>query len=854
MVFHLAAPYIQDHLSQSLRSWKPGGTLTVRVKYRGPFRLPAVRVVGVLSSPAPAERPGGGPKPRGPAAGAAAAAAAAERAAALWDQSRAVAETAVTYWNTIVETHSQRWSHSLQTLQRVGSRLLRSVSNDSVADGGGGGGGAPGGAAAEGGAPGGERREGGGGEAAAPAFGADGGGDAAAAVAALAAQEALLQAQLEQLGQLQASLSRFVTTASRKEVNFACMLADLSNIAYDVNQVLDGSLLEARHGLRLVACSHPEHAPTLGAALEAAGYACALPAHPAAMAGGGAPAAAAGAEDGEGDAEALFELQLHPQWGQWEAWGGDDGGAAGPWAPLPAGAPTAAPAPTCWEEAAGGALHGGYEYGGAAMAAAAAPPLSPRAPAVASAMAFADDRFGEAAVCSAAPRAAAPRPRSRVGSFDNGAGAAAAPRLCSSAVAFDCAMPAAPAMQRVPTAELFAPAPRAPPPAAAPWRPAPDHGPPAAAPALDAAAPVEPPPAAAAAQAAAAAAAAAQYPADWFVCDAPAEGGAPPTRYFVIQGSITVDHWRINLTIDPVPFEDASTGVKVHRGVYAAALEMYASLAPLVREHLACAGPGAKVAFTGHSLGGSLATVLTLIMIRRGDLPASAVASVHTFGAPAIFCEAGAGRVPAGGRCGDAACSCGGAAHGAAAPGGGAAAAAHPHVGALLPALGLEPHVITNVVMHRDIVPRAFVCDYSLVADLLKSWLPSFKAHTGLAACQNHKVLYHFVGDVEVLQPPLGRGFTLADEGHFMLPPEPALYKLTEPSCPLPRPQPAPAAAAPGAAPPRRELGLPDAILAFMNTPHPLQTLKEVRAYGPSGSISRFHNPQNYTDALASLL
>jgi hypothetical protein len=42
--------------------------------------------------------------------------------------------------------------------------------------------------------------------------------------------------------------------------------------------------------------------------------------------------------------------------------------------------------------------------------------------------------------------------------------------------------------------------------------------------------------------------------------------------------------------------------------------------------------------------------------------------------------------------------------------------------------------------MTRDIVPRAFVCDYTLVADVLKSWLPSFKEHVGLADCKEHKV------------------------------------------------------------------------------------------------------------------
>jgi hypothetical protein len=218
---------------------------------------------------------------------------------------------------------------------------------------------------------------------------------------------------------------------------------------------------------------------------------------------------------------------------------------------------------------------------------------------------------------------------------------------------------------------------------------------------------------------------------------------------------------------------------------------MYDSIAPLVREHLACAGPGAKVAFAGHSLGGSLATVLTLLMVHRwaarvagrvghaaalaqvcsahaglyalqglprsarrrgsgpaprslnalcsppsphpcrGDLPPDALASVHTFGAPAVFCESSGHHA-----CRDAACPCGGATASAAA----AAAASSPHIGALLPALGLGPGAITNVVMHRDIVPRAFVCDYSPVAEVLKSWLPSFKGHTGLASCKNHKV------------------------------------------------------------------------------------------------------------------
>lgn len=31
--------------------------------------------------------------------------------------------------------------------------------------------------------------------------------------------------------------------------------------------------------------------------------------------------------------------------------------------------------------------------------------------------------------------------------------------------------------------------------------------------------------------------------------------------------------------------------------------------------------------------------------------------------------------------------------------------------------------------MSRDIVPRAFACDYTIVADLLRSWGPAWREH-----------------------------------------------------------------------------------------------------------------------------
>ena len=48
-------------------------------------------------------------------------------------------------------------------------------------------------------------------------------------------------------------------------------------------------------------------------------------------------------------------------------------------------------------------------------------------------------------------------------------------------------------------------------------------------------------------------------PTEWYVADDPVSH----TRYFVVQGSDSIDHWKVNLTFDPVVFEDPSLGVKV---------------------------------------------------------------------------------------------------------------------------------------------------------------------------------------------------------------------------------------------------------------------------------------------------
>jgi hypothetical protein len=51
-------------------------------------------------------------------------------------------------------------------------------------------------------------------------------------------------------------------------------------------------------------------------------------------------------------------------------------------------------------------------------------------------------------------------------------------------------------------------------------------------------------------------------PSEWFVAD----DARSHTRYFVIQGSDSLEHWKTNLMFEPVVFEDAALGIKVGRG------------------------------------------------------------------------------------------------------------------------------------------------------------------------------------------------------------------------------------------------------------------------------------------------
>jgi hypothetical protein len=134
--------------------------------------------------------------------------------------------------------------------------------------------------------------------------------------------------------------------------------------------------------------------------------------------------------------------------------------------------------------------------------------------------------------------------------------------------------------------------------------------------------------------------------------------------------------------------------VLVHRGIYEAAKGMYHQMLPYVKSHLKECGKAASFRFTGHSLGGSLALLVNLMLLVRGDAPASSLLPVITFGAPCIMCG------------GD----------------------------QLLRRLGLPSSHVQSVTMHRDIVPRVFSCHYpDHVANILKLANGNFRSHPCLA-------------------------------------------------------------------------------------------------------------------------
>lgn len=260
-------------------------------------------------------------------------------------------------------------------------------------------------------------------------------------------------------------------------------------------------------------------------------------------------------------------------------------------------------------------------------------------------------------------------------------------------------------------------------------------------------------------------------PCDWFICD----DDQSATRYFAIQGSESLASWQANLLFEPIQFEGMD--VLVHRGIYEAAKGIFEKMLPEVRAHLKSHGNLATFRFTGHSLGGSLSLLINLMLLIRGEVPPSALLPVITFGSPSIMC--GGDR--------------------------------------LLKKLGLPRSHVQAITMHRDIVPRAFSCNYPIhVAELLKAVNRNFRGHPCL---NNQKLLYAPMGELVILQPD-----EKFSPQHHLLPSGSGLYFLTDDA----------------------ENQLRAAQTVFLNSPHPLEILSDRAAYGSGGAIQRDHDMKSY--------
>ncbi|PNX95226.1 alpha/beta fold hydrolase [Trifolium pratense] len=254
-------------------------------------------------------------------------------------------------------------------------------------------------------------------------------------------------------------------------------------------------------------------------------------------------------------------------------------------------------------------------------------------------------------------------------------------------------------------------------------------------------------------------------PCEWFICDDNQSG----TRFFVIQG----------------------LDVLVHRGIYEAAKGIYLQMLPEVQAHLKSRGSRATFRFTGHSLGGSLALLVNLMLFIREDVPISSLLPVITFGSPSIMCG------------GD----------------------------TLLDKLGLPRSHVQAIMMHRDIVPRAFSCNYpDHVAKILKAINANFRNHPCL---NNQKLLYTPMGELLILQPD-----EKFSPSHDLLPQGSGLYLLC---CPLSEPN-------------DIDKKLRAAQLMFLNTPHPLEILSDRSAYGSGGNIQRDHDMSSYLKTVRSVI
>ncbi|KAI5424936.1 variant 2, partial [Lathyrus oleraceus] len=231
--------------------------------------------------------------------------------------------------------------------------------------------------------------------------------------------------------------------------------------------------------------------------------------------------------------------------------------------------------------------------------------------------------------------------------------------------------------------------------------------------------------------------------------------------------------------------------VPVHRGIYEAAKVTYQQMLPEVHANLKSQGSRATFRFTGHSLGGSLALLVNLMLLIRKEVPISSLLPVVTFGSPSIMC--GGDR--------------------------------------LLEKLGLPRSHVQAIAMHRDIVPRAFSCKYpNHVTELLKAINASFRCHPCL---NNQKLLYAPMGELLILQPD-----EKFSPSHDLLPSGSGLYLLSGPFSESSD----------------TENQIQAAQFFFLNSPHPLEILSDRSAYGFGGTIQRDHDMNSYLKSIRTVI
>ena len=275
---------------------------------------------------------------------------------------------------------------------------------------------------------------------------------------------------------------------------------------------------------------------------------------------------------------------------------------------------------------------------------------------------------------------------------------------------------------------------------------------------------------------------------DWYVCEGTSGSGRSrlPKLYCVIQGSDAPSHWIANLTFDPVVFENPTYNTLVHRGIYDIAITLLQQFEPVIASFLE-RNPNGKIAFTGHSLGGGIAAVLTLLAHMRLKIPAATFLGTYMIGAPSCLSSADG----------------------------------------LFAKIEMDPSQFRSVMLEKDIVPRAFACDYpETVVDLLCRLNENFATHTKFRETQ---LLYNPMGTMYLLTGPDGLqvgDYGKASDGFESLPSRTGIHSLQ---------------------------GL--AVQRFiLNHPHPLELLADTNAYGPEGGVSRYHNPDIYTAALNASL